>query len=166
MRFQVLGIPVTVDWFFLVGLIMVWSWAGGDRAGLFAAVLVGIFTLLHELGHALTARRFGAQSAITLNLLVGWASYAAPRPLTRRQRNLISLAGPLTQIVTAIPLLVITYLALPARGSNDAARLLATGQTTVAFDLWQGAVWAGIVDRKSTRLNSSHVSESRMPSSA
>jgi len=145
MRFQVLGIPVTVDWFFLIGLVMIWSWAGSDRAGLFAAVLVGAFTLLHELGHAITARRFGAQSAITLNLLVGWASYSAPRPLTRRQRNFISLAGPLTQIVLAVPLLIITYLALPAQGSNESVAMLRTGSTTVAFDLWQGAVWAGIV---------------------
>lgn len=145
MRFQVLGIPVTVDWFFVIGLVMIWSWAGSDRGGLFAAVLVGVFTLLHELGHALTARRFGAQSAISLNLLVGWASYSAPRPLTRKQRNLISLAGPLTQIVFAIPLLVITYVALPAPGSAESALLLRTGGTTVAFDLWQGAVWAGII---------------------
>lgn len=144
MRFQVLGIPVTVDWFFLIGLVMIWSWAGSDRGGLFAALLVGVFTLLHELGHALTARRFGAQSAIRLNLLVGWASYSAPRPLSRRQRNLISLAGPLTQIVLAIPLLVVTYLALPAQGSSESIAMLRTGEATMAFDLWQGAVWAGI----------------------
>lgn len=145
MRFNVLGIPVTVDFFFVIGLVMVWSWAGGNRAGFFAAVLVGVFTLIHELGHALTARKFGAQSAITLNLLVGWASYAAPRPLTRRQRNLISLAGPLTQIVVALPLLVVTYLALPKHGSAAAIAILRSGTPSVAFDLWQGAVWAGII---------------------
>lgn len=145
MRFTVLGIPVTVDVFFVIGLVMIWSWAGGNRAGLFAAVLVGVFTLIHELGHALTARRFGARSAITLNLLVGWATYAAPRPLSRRQRNLIGLAGPLTQIVVALPLLVITYLLLPGSGSPEALAILRTGTTTVAFDVWQGAVWAGII---------------------
>ncbi len=144
MRFSVLGIPVHVDFFFLVGLLMVWSWAGGGRAGVFAAVFVGVFTLLHELGHAVTARRFGAQTAITLNLLVGWASYATPQPLTRRQRNLISLAGPLTQIGLAIPVLVVTYFALPEQGSVEAVSLLAGGSNT-AFDLWQGAVWAGMV---------------------
>jgi stage IV sporulation protein FB len=79
MRWRVAGVPVTVDPFFLIGLVLVWSWAGGGRAGLYAAVFVGVFTLLHELGHALTARRFGADSAITLNLLVGWASYASAR---------------------------------------------------------------------------------------
>ncbi|MSW20444.1 MAG: hypothetical protein F2873_06065 [Actinobacteria bacterium] len=145
MRFTVLGIPVKMDFFFVIGLVMIWSWAGGNRAGLFAAVLVGVFTLIHELGHALTARRFGARSAITLNLLVGWATYAAPRPLTRRQRNLIGLAGPLTQIVVALPLLVVTYLVLPESGSPEALAILRTGTTTVAFDVWQGAVWAGII---------------------
>ncbi len=144
MRFTVFGIPVHVDLFFFVGLLMVWSWAGGERSGVFAAVFVGVFTLIHELGHALTARRFGAQSAITLNLLVGWASYAAPQPLTRRQRNLISLAGPLSQIVLAVPVLVVTYYALPEQRSAEAAAV-ARGAANLPFDMWQGAVWAGIV---------------------
>ena len=42
--------------------------------------------------------------------------------------------------------------------------------TALAGPVWQGQVGPGeclkIIDRKSTRLNSSHVSESRMPSSA
>src|SRR6187455_2383846 len=103
MRFHLFGIPITVDPFFLIGLLLVWSWAGENQAGLFAALFVGVLTVVHELGHALTARRFGATSSITLNLLVGWASYAAPRPLTRRQRNTISLAGPLSQLIASIP---------------------------------------------------------------
>lgn len=144
MRFTVFGIPVHVDLFFFIGLLMVWSWAGGERSGVFAAVFVGVFTLIHELGHALTARRFGAQSAITLNLLVGWASYAAPQPLTRRQRNLISLAGPLSQIVLAVPVLVATYYALPEQRSAEADAVM-RGAANLPFDMWQGAVWAGIV---------------------
>jgi len=144
MRFTVFGIPVRVDFFFVIGLVMIWSWAGSDRRGLFAAVLVGVLTLVHELGHALTARRYGAQTSITLNLLVGWASYATTRPLTRRQTNTISIAGPLAQIVLCIPLLIITYYLLPDAGSEGAARI-ARGQANLAFDVWQGAVWAGVV---------------------
>jgi len=144
MRFTVFGIPVRVDFFFVIGLVMIWSWAGSDRRGLFAAVLVGVLTLVHELGHALTARRYGAQTSITLNLLVGWASYATTRPLTRRQTNTISIAGPLAQIVLCIPLLIITYYLLPDAGSEGAARI-ARGQSNLAFDIWQGAVWAGVV---------------------
>jgi Zn-dependent protease len=97
------------------------------------------------LGHALTARRYGASVAITLNLLVGWASYSAPRPLSRRQQVTVSLAGPLCQIVAAVPVLALTYVALPARHSAQNLLLLQGTSTTVGFDLWQGAVWAGIV---------------------
>lgn len=136
MKFKVLGIPVTVDPFFFIGLLLIWSWAGSNRVGLFAAAFVAVFTLVHELGHALTARHFGASTAIQMNLLVGWASYAAPRPLTRRERNLISLAGPLTQLALALPVLYLTYATLP-----DGPKAI----DSVQFDLWQAAIWAGIV---------------------
>ena len=43
------------------------------------------FTLVHELGHALAARRFGAESAISLSFLVGWASYR-PQPAAAAHR--------------------------------------------------------------------------------
>jgi Zn-dependent protease len=143
MRFTVFGIPVTAEPFFLLGLVLIWQWAGGDRAGLFAALLVGIFTLIHELGHAITARRFGAAPAITLNLLVGWASYSSARPFSRKQRNIVSLAGPLTQIAASIPVLWASYAALPAvRTTADVDRVL---NESLAFDLWVGAVWAGII---------------------
>ena len=41
----------------------------------------------------------------------------------------------------------------------------ATGATTKNAGL-AGAAWVGFADRKSTRLNSSHIQKSRMPSSA
>ena len=46
----------------------------------------------HELAHALVARRFGATVTISLNFLVGWASYGSDKPLTRRQRNLMAVS--------------------------------------------------------------------------
>ena len=49
---------------------------------------------------------------------------------------------------------------LPAYGNNTAEFVMAT--TYVGG----GILSSALVDRKSTRLNSSHVSESRMPSSA
>jgi Zn-dependent protease len=60
---------------------------------------VGAFTLVHELGHALAARRFGAESAISLSFLVGWASYRPTRRLRRGERVAITAAGPLIQVV-------------------------------------------------------------------
>ena len=61
-----------------------------------------------------------------------------------------------TAIDPRIPLLVNR---LPAEGS-------AAAQQVGTLPGRSGAGWALLADRKSTRLNSSHVSESRMPSSA
>ena len=58
MKFNAFGIPVRVDFFFVIGLVMIWSWAGGDRVGLFAAVLF-------------TYRRLTADSEIIVMRAVG-----------------------------------------------------------------------------------------------
>ncbi|MEZ5256419.1 MAG: hypothetical protein R2705_05890 [Ilumatobacteraceae bacterium] len=62
-RFRILGIPVQIDPWFLLGLFFVYSWAGqGDQqVGLFAAVAIGILTLIHELGHGDRPARSGAR---------------------------------------------------------------------------------------------------------
>ncbi len=65
-----------------------------------------MFTLVHELGHALAARRFGAESAISLSFLVGWASYRPTRRLHRGERIAITAAGPAIQIVLGTAVLL------------------------------------------------------------
>ena len=41
-----------------------------------------------------------------------------------------------------------------------------TTEGKIKFHDWIGDSWAVLLDRKSTRLNSSHIQKSRMPSSA
>ena len=53
-------------------------WLAGSIAG---------FTLLHELGHAVAARRAGATAEISLDFLAGYASYTSQQPLSRRSRG-------------------------------------------------------------------------------
>ena len=101
-RFRLFGIPVAIDQGFVLGLLLFFLWTGGGRAGLFAALGVGLFTLIHELGHALTARRFGMQPSIALNFMVGWASYTREHA-KRGQEASISLMGPLTRLAVALP---------------------------------------------------------------
>lgn len=80
LHFSCLGVPVRVSpYFWLTGLIM--YGAGGDLAGEDAALLIllwliAVFVsiLVHELGHALTAKYFGAPSRITLGAMGGLAS--------------------------------------------------------------------------------------------
>jgi Zn-dependent protease len=133
-RFRALGVPVQVDPWFLLGLVFVYTWAGGDRVGLFAAISLGALTLVHELGHALTARRFGCDVAISLNLFVGWASYSARRPLGRAQRIGISLMGPFSQLAIALAGIAVAHAMI--RRSSD---------PQLWFEIGLGLSWAGVV---------------------
>jgi stage IV sporulation protein FB len=98
--FSIAGIPVRIHpMFWLFTLMPVLNDRPFDalRAGLWLmAVLVSI--LIHELGHAFTARWFGAKPWITLYALGGLASYR-PQDFNRRvdptiRSVLISFAGP------------------------------------------------------------------------
>ena len=78
----------------------------GDEFGLWLAGALAGFTLLHELGHAVAARRAGAQAEISLNFLAGYASYVPTRPISRLEHIGISFAGPGIQIVTSVAILL------------------------------------------------------------
>jgi len=105
-RFSIFGIPVEVQPFFWVSLVLL---GGADRAdsmiGIFRVllfVLAGFISILtHELGHALTARAFGAQSAISLQAFGGYAVHSGTN-FKRWQNFLITAAGPLVQIALAL----------------------------------------------------------------
>ncbi len=136
-QFRALGIPVTVDGWFLLGMFFIYSWSGGGRAGIFAAVAIAVFTLIHELGHALTARHYGCTVEIRLNLLMGWASFSSVRPLSRTQRVVISVAGPLAGLVSGFAVLGVIH--------AFAVRVTTDGPFLLLLDLWRGVVWAAVV---------------------
>lgn len=72
-------------------------------------VLAGFISILvHELGHALTGRAFGARSAITLQAFGGYAEFAGSR-FTRPQHFVVTAAGPLVQALLGVAV----FLALP-----------------------------------------------------
>ena len=75
LRFSVLRIPIGVHWSFaLIGILVIRN----NPLELVAGFVVGVFVavLAHELGHALTARAFGAESVkITLFGLGGLTQY-------------------------------------------------------------------------------------------
>jgi len=114
--------------FFMVLVIALYR----DEFGLWLAGSIFVFTLLHELGHAVAARRAGATAEISLDFLAGYASYTSPRPLSRLSEAAIALAGPLTHLTAGI-------VALLAMGVNP---LVATerGSTAAAAAVW----WAGV----------------------
>lgn len=93
LRFRLFGIPVGVHWTFaLIGIIAIRA----NPIELVVAFVVGVFiaVLAHEMGHALTARAFGAkQVKITLMGLGGLTQYPADTPLTPGRRFLIAASG-------------------------------------------------------------------------
>ncbi|MEU9510032.1 site-2 protease family protein [Micromonospora sp. NPDC048170] len=115
--------------------------------------------LLHELGHALTARRYGiGVRGITLELLGGYTEMDRDAP-TPRIDLLVSLAGPAVSAVLGV-LAVAATLALPDRTlANQLAFQLAVSNVIVAlFNILPGlpldggralraAVWAVTRDR-------------------
>jgi Zn-dependent protease len=110
-RFSIFGIPVQVHPFFWITLAIIGGALGANspeallRLGLF--LLAGFISLLvHELGHALTARKFGARSEIVLQAFGGYAAYSGVR-LTRPQSFAVTAAGPAVQIVLGFALLQI-----------------------------------------------------------
>jgi Zn-dependent protease len=101
------GIGVYVHWSFLilVAIVMFAQIKQGLGVALFAGVLlVAIFAcvVLHEFGHALTARAFGIRTRdITLLPIGGMARMEQPfdRPL---EELVITLAGPAVNVVVAM----------------------------------------------------------------
>ena len=102
--FRLLGFPVHVRPGFVMFMVLIVV-LYGDVFGLWLAGSLAAFTLLHELGHAVAARRTGAEAEISLNFLAGYASYVPSRPLSRAEQIGISFAGPGIQIAVSVAIL-------------------------------------------------------------
>jgi len=109
--FRLFGFPVRVGagfWMFMVLIAFTNAGQLGLDVSILLAALIALFTLIHELGHAVAARATGAKAEITLAFMAGYASFVPTRQLSRWERVGISFAGPGVQIVTGSAL----YLAL------------------------------------------------------
>jgi Zn-dependent protease len=107
LTFRLFRIPVTVHpSHFLVSGLVAWSFAqaeadgpGASTAATAAVVLgwvaiIGLSVLVHELGHALTARRFGYPAHVQLVGLGGQTQIARGGEMPWHQDVLQTLAGP------------------------------------------------------------------------
>ncbi len=99
-RFRLFGIPVGVHATFLfVALLGATAYRGWDIAWWTVAAFVSI--LMHEMGHALSARGFGAAGiSVTLYGLGGLTTFSHGRELTHGRSFLISAAGSFVGIVS------------------------------------------------------------------
>ncbi len=97
LRFRLFGIPfVVMPFFWIFSAILGSNTMRGPHGTLLLVVwvlCVFVSIVVHELGHALMARRYGMQPAIALVGMGGLTSYLGGG-LTRAQHIAVSLAGP------------------------------------------------------------------------
>lgn len=120
-RFKFLGVHVSVEpWFWLTMAFI----GGGLRASSTEALLrVALFViagfvsiLVHELGHALTIRKFGLPTQIVLTTFGGYATHPVGI-LSRMKSFLVTAAGPAIQIVFGL-LVWIVYMNVAMPSEN------------------------------------------------
>ena len=115
MQFSIGSIPVRIQPFFLV-LIFIIGWLSTQSLPLtfLWAIIIFISVLVHELGHALTARSFG-QSAVVELFGMGGVTYRKGPPLKKWQDFTIVFNGPLAGFCLAC----LSYLLLKVVGTQS-----------------------------------------------
>jgi Zn-dependent protease/CBS domain-containing protein len=126
---RVAGIDIYMHATFLllVAFIVVATWVESHNA---ARTLFGVFfvlaifgcIVLHELGHALTARRYGIRTRDIVLLPIGGVSSLERMPEDPKQELLVALAGPAVNLLIALGLFGV----LAALGRTPTLRQAAT----------------------------------------
>jgi stage IV sporulation protein FB len=99
-RFSIFGIPIHIrpSFWLVAAIIFPFQWAVLSRAENWVfmgawLLVVAVSVIAHELGHAVTARRYGAQVDMTLYALGGFTRWSTSRPIGPWRRVLVAAAG-------------------------------------------------------------------------
>ncbi len=108
------GIPINIHWTFWI--LIVWiiytnasQGQGGAETLWYILFIFAIFAcvILHELGHALAARRYGIQTRSITILPIGGVASLEKIPENPKQELVVAIAGPLVNIIIAAGLWVL-----------------------------------------------------------
>jgi Zn-dependent protease len=142
--FRVRGIRISLHFTFFL-LLAYWcndGWKAAGMEGLLwsAAMFLAFFTcvVLHELGHSLTAMRFGVHvRRILLTPLGGMAEFDQI-PRRPSQELLITIAGPAVNFVIAALLWLVVDLPSDIGAGGGTTNLMDLGQTLLKWNLIMG----------------------------
>lgn len=141
------GIDVYVHatFFLLLGWIVLSHFAQGHSLSLALeglALVLAVFgvVVLHELGHALTARRFGIRTRDITLLPIGGVASLERLPEKPGQELLVAIAGPLVNLVLA---LIFGALALVYGAPADAESVRVVGGSFLTKLMWINVSLAG-----------------------
>lgn len=100
--FPLLGVPVTIEWTFLllVGILTIGTGLTIEQIAAVGGVVV-VSILWHELGHAVAFGAFGHRSRITIHMLGGTTSMVEPVKLRPGRDIVVTLAGPAAGLALA-----------------------------------------------------------------
>ena len=145
MRFTIFGIPIHIRFSFWIVAAIIFpfqlSVLGRPETWPFLAawlVVVAVSVIAHELGHAVVARRFGAEVDMTLYALGGFTRWATTRPMSPWRRVLVAAAGSSVGFVLG----GIVFLALRSGGVPTAPRVL----NFALESFWQVNVLWGVLN--------------------
>ena len=109
------GIEVRIHLTFLLFLAWIWlsyyeiAGVGGATQGVLFILALFACVLLHEFGHAFAARAFGIQTADITLLPFGGVARLNRIPDEPWQELVVAVAGPLVNVVMAVPLLFVVH---------------------------------------------------------
>lgn len=111
---KIAGIKILVHWTFLIllGWIVLSEMRRGSDLATTLLSLAFVLTLflcvvLHELGHSITAQRFGVETKMITLLPIGGVASLERIPENPKQELLIAIAGPAVNVVIALVLWVV-----------------------------------------------------------
>lgn len=167
--FRVAGIPINFHFTFLLlaGLLVFGGFLGGRSAVFDVLYIAGLFAsvLLHELGHALTALRFGVGIVSITMYPIGGVARLATRP-TSWQEVWITVMGPAVNLVLAgIFYLLAEFVALPAEWREFTRSLIRGNLILFLFNLLPAfPMDGGRLLRAILALNSNELKATRIAS--
>ena len=147
---RIAGVEIGINWSWLVIFVLItWTLAAGVfpeqnpdlsdgthlAMAIVAAVLFFVSILLHELGHAVQARREGMEiEGITLWLFGGVAKFTGMFPSAGAEFR-IAVAGPVVTLVIAVACMGLVAVGLPEAADGVAAWLGFTNVALLVFNL-------------------------------